>query len=79
MSGEIKECRLLELLELYMDLVTQQDTIIYHLGNIIKKQETVIQNCKNAGWYIDDSEPSYDDLAIEEELKNYESTKIKLE
>ena len=79
MNGRLEECRILELLELYMDIVVQQDEIIHRLGSVIKNQESVIQNCKNAGWYIDDSIRSCDDLKAEEELKRYESVKKALE
>ena len=41
------EDNMLELLELYMDMVEKQDEIIYRLGKIVARQATDIQLLKN--------------------------------
>ena len=40
------EDNMLELLELYMDMVEKQDEIIYRLGKIVARQATDIQLLK---------------------------------
>ncbi len=39
--------QLLELLELYMDLVEKQDVAIYHMSNVIRRQEEELQHVRN--------------------------------
>lgn len=43
------EDNMLELLELYMDMVEKQDEIIYRLGKIVARQATDIQLLKMTG------------------------------
>lgn len=39
--------RLLETLEIYMDLAEKQDAVIFHLSAIVRSQEEQIQNMEN--------------------------------
>ena len=39
--------QLLELLELYMDLVEKQDVAIYHMSKVIRRQEEELQHVRN--------------------------------
>lgn len=47
------EPRMLELLDIYMDLVDKQDEIINSLSQIVKKQSTELAHMKNINGYID--------------------------
>ena len=46
-DNNINNGRLLELLELYMDLVEKQDVAIYHMSNVIRRQEEELQHVRN--------------------------------
>lgn len=43
----VNESSVLELLDLYMDMVEKQDEIIYRLGKIVSRQATELQLLKN--------------------------------
>lgn len=51
--NEVSDENLLELLELYMEMVEKQDVAIYHMSNVIKKQATEIQHYKNLHKFFD--------------------------
>ena len=46
-DNNINNGRLLELLELYMDLVEKQDVAIYHMSKVIRRQEGELQHVRN--------------------------------
>ena len=46
-DNNINNGRLLELLELYMDLVEKQDVAIYHMSKVIRRQEEELQHVRN--------------------------------
>ena len=46
-SRNLDSGQLLELLELYMDLVEKQDVAIYHMSNVIRRQEEELQHVRN--------------------------------
>ena len=46
-DNNINNGRLLELLELYMDLVEKQDVSIYHMSKVIRRQEEELQHVRN--------------------------------
>ena len=46
-DNNINNGRLLELLELYMDLVEKQDVAIYHMSKVIHRQEEELQHVRN--------------------------------
>ena len=48
------EDNMLELLELYIDMVEKQDEIIHRLGGIVARQATEIQLLKNDKEFSDD-------------------------
>ena len=60
------EDNMLELLELYMDMVEKQDEIIYRLGKIVARQATDIQLLKNDREFSDDK--LTEDTAIVDEV-----------
>ena len=64
------EDNMLELLELYMDMVEKQDEIIYRLGKIVARQATDIQLLKNDREFSDDK--LTEDTSIEEYQKRME-------
>ena len=45
-DNNINNGRLLELLELYMDLVEKQDVAIYHMSKVIRRQEEELQHVR---------------------------------
>lgn len=49
----IDEGSLLELLEIYMELVEKQDTAIFHMSKVISKQATELQHYKNIHQFLD--------------------------
>lgn len=72
------EDQLLELLELYMDLVEKQDVAIYHMSKVIAKQATEIQHYKNIHQFVDINEPvglKEDIRDADEALKEYNAMK----
>ena len=46
-SRNLDSGQLLELLELYMDLVEKQDVAIYHMSKVIRRQEEELQHVRN--------------------------------
>ena len=46
-DNNINNGRLLEMLELYMDLVEKQDVAIYHMSKVIRRQEEELQHVRN--------------------------------
>lgn len=82
MNGEdVSEGSLLELLEIYMELVEKQDVAIYHMSKVITKQATEIQHYKNLYGFLDFPEVSNpagldtDIRAANEALAEYEKEK----
>lgn len=72
------EDNMLELLDLYMDMVEKQDEIIYRLGKIIARQATDIQLLKNDREFSD--EKLTEDKAIADEvIEQYKDLKRELE
>ncbi len=64
---------ILELLEIYMDMVEKQDEIIYRLGKIVKRQATDLKLLQNDAEFAD---PKLDeDVAIADEvIEDYKET-----
>lgn len=68
------ESSVLELLDLYMDMVEKQDEIIYRLGKIVSRQAATLQLLKNDREFSDkilDEEM----LIAEEVVEQYEQMK----
>ena len=69
---------LLELLDLYMDMVEKQDEIIYRLGKIVARQATDIKLLQNDREFSD--KRLEEDLAIAQKvMEQYKETKAELE
>lgn len=73
MSG-VKEENVLELLDIYMDLVEKQDEVICRLSKIVAKQATDLQHYKNLYNYFDEG-LEHDCKVAEEVLDEYEEMK----
>ena len=72
------EDNLLELLDLYMDMVEKQDEIIYRLGKIVARQAADLKLLKNDMEFSD--EKSDEDMAIANEvIDQYKDIKSELE
>ena len=71
------EDNMLELLELYMDMVEKQDEIIYRLGKIVARQATDIQLLKNDREFADDK--LADTAIVDEVIGQYNDMKSELE
>lgn len=77
----IDEGSLLELLEIYMELVEKQDVAIYHMSKVITKQAMEIQHYKNLHGFLDFPEATNfvgldtDIRAANEALAEYEKEK----
>lgn len=69
---------ILELLDIYQDMVEKQDEIIYRLGKIVARQATDLQLLKNDREF---SDPKLDeDMAIANEvIEQYKEVKSELE
>lgn len=67
------EDNMLELLELYIDMVEKQDEIIHRLGEIVARQATEIQLLKN------DKEFSDDKVIADKVIEQYDFMKSELE
>jgi alpha-D-ribose 1-methylphosphonate 5-triphosphate synthase subunit PhnI len=63
---EISMDEIMDLLEIYMDLVEKQDVVIYHMSNVIKKQHQEIQHYKNLHDFVDFHSP----LGLESDIKD---------
>ncbi len=72
------EDNMLELLELYMDMVEKQDEIIYRLGKIVARQATDIQLLKNDMEFSDDK-LTEDTAIVDEVIGQYNDMKSELE
>lgn len=72
------EDNMLELLELYMDMVEKQDEIIYRLGKIVSRQATDIQLLKNDREFSDDK-LTEDTAIVDEVIGQYNNMKSELE
>lgn len=72
------EDNMLELLELYMDMVEKQDEIIYRLGKIVARQATDIQLLKNGREFSDDK-LAEDTAIVDEVIGQYNDMKSELE
>ena len=72
------EDNMLELLELYMDMVEKQDEIIYRLGKIVARQATDIPLLKNDREFSDDK-LTEDTAIVDEVIGQYNDMKSELE
>ncbi len=73
----LNEDSLLELLEMYMDMVEKQDEVICRLGRIVSRQATDIQHYKNL-YNIEAEEDrifEMDKKIAGEAMKEYEKAK----
>ncbi len=69
---------ILELLDIYQDMVEKQDEIIYRLGKIVARQATDLQLLKNDREFSD--EKLEQDIAIADEvIEQYNDMKSELE
>ena len=68
------ESSVLELLDLYMDMVEKQDEIIYRLGKIVSRQAATLQLLKN-GREFSDKKLDEEMLIAEEVMEQYEQMK----
>jgi hypothetical protein len=74
----LDEDNILELLELYMDMVEKQDEIIYRLGKIVARQATDLQLLQNDREFSD--QKLDEDIAIANEvIDQYHEIKSELE
>ena len=51
----MEEDTILELLDIYMEMVEKQDEIIYRLGKIVKRQATDLELLRNDAEFSDES------------------------
>lgn len=78
---EISDDNLLELLEIYMEMVEKQDVAIYHMSKVIAKQATEIKHYKNLHGFLDFPDPpepvglQSDIREAKEALAEYENEK----
>lgn len=68
------ESSVLELLDLYMDMVEKQDEIIYRLGKIVSRQAATLQLLKNDREFSD-KKLDEEMLIAEEVMEQYERMK----
>lgn len=68
------ESSVLELLDLYMDMVEKQDEIIYRLGKIVSRQAATLQLLKNDREFSD-KKLDEEMLIAEEVMEQYEQMK----
>lgn len=72
------EDSILELLDIYQDMVEKQDEIIYRLGKIVARQATDLRLLKNDREFSD--EKLEQDIAIADEvIEQYKDMKSELE
>lgn len=72
------EDSILELLDIYQDMVEKQDEIIYRLGKIVARQATDLQLLKNDREFSD--EKLEQDISIADEvIEQYNEMKSELE
>lgn len=68
------ESSVLELLDLYMDMVEKQDETIYRLGKIVSRQAATLQLLKNDREFSD-KKLDEEMLIAEEVMEQYEQMK----
>lgn len=67
---------MLELLEVYMDMVEKQDEIIYRMSHLLKKYTTELQHLRNIHNFLDiDPEQKLDEGILDECMEQYENMK----
>lgn len=69
---------ILELLDLYQDMVEKQDEIIYRLGKIVARQAADLKLMKDNEEFLDEKLQSEMAMA-DEAMKKYKDTKAGLE
>lgn len=74
----MEDDNVLELLELYVDMVEKQDEIIHRLGKIVARQATDIQLLKNDREFSD-PKLSEDTAIANEVIEEYRDMKSELE
>ena len=65
---------MLELLEIYMDMVEKQDEIIYRLGQIVKRQTTDLELLRNDAEFSD-AKLEQDAALVREVNEDYQEIK----
>lgn len=69
---------ILELLDMYQDMVEKQDEIIYRLGKIVARQATDLQLLRNDQKFSD-SKLNEDMAIVEEVIEQYNDIKNEME
>lgn len=70
----MSEDKVLELLEIYMDLTDKQDEIIFQLGKLVKKQATELAHLRNL-LNVETNETQVDVNTAKEIICKYEEIK----
>lgn len=72
----MKDESMLELLEVYMEMVEKQDEIIYRMSHLLKEYVTELQHLRNIHQFLDyDPEQKQDEAILEECIEQYETMK----
>ena len=72
----MKDESMLELLEVYMDMVEKQDEIIYRMSHLLKEYVTELQHLRNINEFLDiDPERKLDEGILDECMEQYENMK----
>lgn len=66
-----REQSVLELIDIYADLIEKQGDIIHQLVEILRKQAAELQHLKNLNGYLDVSEMDETTSKLLEQLNNY--------
>ena len=65
------EQSVLELIDIYADLIEKQGEIIHQLVELLRKQSVELQHLKNINGYLDGSELDETTRKLLEQLNNY--------
>jgi K+/H+ antiporter YhaU regulatory subunit KhtT len=72
----MKDENVLELLEIYMDMVEKQDEIIQRMGKILEEKMQEVQRMRNVeGFFPDEESTNQDERILEECIEQYNEAK----
>ncbi|MCD8369561.1 MAG: hypothetical protein LUC94_04365 [Clostridiales bacterium] len=74
-GNEAKSDQLIELLEIYMDLVEKQDAVIFHMSGMLRRQATELRHYKELHGFIDLNRPNDEKEALEAAMQEYDQAK----
>lgn len=74
-GNEAKSDQLIELLEIYMDLVEKQDAVIFHMSGMLRRQAAELKHYKKLHGFLDLNRCNDEEEALAAAVQEYEQAK----